>query len=283
MATSPHGAKYKDLHTIPPPQEVWISAPAQDAVRLYAAGAHFDIASRVFVVDGRKFTRATRFFAQWPHVKIINGLRFHGNRLPGEDLRFGGNQLTIDMIPRRCSFQNARTAIDPGDWRILGAIIHARAGNRCECCSSKPGDRRSFVTGDPLELHCHERWDFDFASRKQTLKRLVSLCDECHASTHMGHSKFSGYGIAAATHMAAVRGISLADVAGEYREAIQINAGMNKLEWAVDLSIINDAGITLSSVEERAALIESVREARMGYPSQARSVGAGSAVGASMV
>lgn len=258
--------KYADLHEIPPPQLVLL-APGPETksrLQLYASGAIHDRESGYFVVDGARFMASQRFYKQWPLIKVINGMHFVDDRLPGEDRRFGGNHLTFDMIPRRCSFRNVRAAVSPADWSTLGAIIHARAGNRCECCARAPGSRTSFATGQDLVLHCHEKWEFDYENNRQTLKRLVSLCDECHASTHLGHSFKSGYGPAAAAHFAWVRGITPQQAKAEFNKAYADSRQRDRLAWDIDISIIKNAGITTATPEEFAATVRSIAEARMG-------------------
>lgn len=103
-----------------------------------------------------------------------------------------------------------RTSIVKSDWDRLRAFVYARTGNQCECCHSN------------VKLEAHERWHYDLASQTQKLMRIITLCQKCHLSTHMGRAKIVGYGQEAIDHIMAVRQWSLEEYQAHEIEAFAL-------------------------------------------------------------
>jgi|GEM_PF-394288 len=154
------------------------------------------------------------------------------NHFPGEDTNFGGNLLFVDLIPRSCWFTNVRYCIKREDWDRVRSFVYRRAKYRCEAC------------GIQDKLEGHERWFYDDKSKVQQLKRIITLCTDCHEVTHMGLAQIRGRGDEAFKHLMAVRKWSKRETDQHIEEAFELWRLRNQYDWQLDLSIIINAGIT---------------------------------------
>ena len=119
-------------------------------------------------------------------------------------------------------------------------MITHRAGQVCEAC------RRGEDRAAGRRLEAHERWDYDDASSVQSLRRLICLCSDCHRSTHFGFAEINGQGDEAFTHLCAVTGMTPRAAEGHLEHAYALWDSRNTRTWALDLSILTTAGVTLA-------------------------------------
>ena len=156
----------------------------------------------------------------------------------GENREFGDNSLYIDMIPKTSYFKNVRSIFSNSDWNLIRHHIYERVSYKCECCGAK---RFKY-------LEAHERWDFDFTTKKQKLMRIIALCKLCHSATHYGHSSRKTKNIIKINeHIKKVRGFNDDDLEDHISEAYKIWHTRNKIKWELDLSIITDSGFVINS------------------------------------
>jgi len=180
--------------------------------------------------------------------------------LPGEDRRFG-QSLFVDLVPRSCWFTNVRSCVARKDWDRLRLMIYERAGNRCEVCGTAPG-----ASGKP-RLEAHERWNFDEATRTQTLKRLICLCSNCHMVTHFGLAQVRGLEARALAHLLKVTGMTETQGWRHVQSAFLTWQQRSAHLWELDLSILTTAGITLApppSARDRATVADQTLTSRTG-------------------
>ncbi|MCZ1012040.1 DNA primase [Streptomyces lydicus] len=183
--------------------------------------------------------------------------------LPGEDRGFG-QSLFVDLVPRSCWFTNVRSCVARKDWDRLRRMIYGRADNRCEVCGATPG-----ASGKP-RLEAHERWDFDEATRTQTLKRLICLCSNCHMVTHFGFAQVRGLEGRAFAHLLKVTGMTERQGRQHVQSAFLTWQQRSTHRWELDLSILTTAGITLApppSANDRAVTAEQTLKSRTGMRS----------------
>ena len=168
--------------------------------------------------------------------------------LAGEDRTFTnypGMKIYVDMIPEKCWFTNARSAIADADWDRVKRMVTNRAGRQCEACGGP--ERRD----EKVWLEVHERWEYTLTDEPnclgtQKLKRLICLCTHCHTSTHFGLAELNGFGLDATVHMERVNGISFWEVEDHIETAQMVWHVRNQVTWALDLSILSDAGIRVN-------------------------------------
>lgn len=163
--------------------------------------------------------------------------------LPGEDRYFLGNNLFIDMVPSSCWFTNARSATSKKHWKYLSAAIASRSENTCECCKN---------TFERKELECHERWYFDESKKTQKLKRLISICNQCHEATHFGFAGVKGRGEHAKQHLMRINGWDNATVDFHVKSSFLLWEMRSSIQWSLDLSIISNAGILINEPNDAA-------------------------------
>ena len=173
---------------------------------------------------------------------IINTIKnksfLYSNELDllGEDRTYGGNLLYIDMIPKVCWFKNIRNCINPRDWNLLRKKIYKRVDYKCECCGF---DALKYNKS----LEAHERWEFDYNTNTQKLKRIIALCKYCHLATHLGFSKKINMYSVIKNHLKKIRNFDDIELDKHIKEAYNICNYKNKFFWKLDLSILDDNNI----------------------------------------
>lgn len=186
-------------------------------------------------------------FKAWPAVHQHSQFLTVNGTFPKEDRTFLNNRLFVDLVPSSCWFTNVRKCTDTEQWDSLRDLVYERAGNRCECCAREPGTCKSWRReGEPLRLEAHERWGYDQEQGIQTLKRLMAMCDECHAVTHFGHT-VSHYPLRkeATNHLMQMSGWSEQQVSAHIKGAFARCAERSLQSWQLDLSMITTAGVRL--------------------------------------
>jgi hypothetical protein len=86
--------------------------------------------------------------------------------------------LAVELVPAPLWGRNLRRELPPDEWRRLSYDVRKRAGFRCRVCGCHPSS----------PLHCDEVWAYNDETHIATLIDLRSICEDCHAVKHMGHS-----------------------------------------------------------------------------------------------
>ena len=162
-------------------------------------------------------------------------------QLVGEDRTFGGNELFVDLIPSTCWFSNVRHCIHPTDWDRVRNHIYERTQYICECC----GVNTKIDTNSKLEAH--ERWDYDEVNKVQKLTRIVSLCSNCHQSTHIGMAGINGKRKEAESHLKQVRNFTNDQVNIHITDAFDLWRKRNQYAWKLDITLITNNGIKIKN------------------------------------
>lgn len=200
---------------------IYLGVPFADKDAAKQLGARWDPHKRLWYVTDP----ASSAVARWPQATVPLPDLF-----PGEDRAFGSG-LFVDLIPRSCWFTNVRSAVVPADWDRLRRHVYQRARSRCEVCG---------VSG---RLEAHERWFYDPSGPTQTLRRLIALCPGCHETTHMGLAQIRGRADIARPHLMAVNRWGAKKADAHIEAAFAVWADRNTLVWALDLSMLEQAGI----------------------------------------
>lgn len=160
--------------------------------------------------------------------------------LIGEDRTFGGNELFVDLIPSSCWFTNVRYCIRPSDWYRVRNFVYERVNYICECCGINTKLHN-------IQLDAHERWFYDNKIHTQKLVRIVALCYNCHQTTHMGLAAIKGKKYEAMKHLQTIRNFTEDECNKHIDEAFKVWSDRCKFEWTLDISLIENNGITLSN------------------------------------
>jgi len=237
------------------PGRVWLDVPYAEKDSAKAAGARWDPGAKRWFdprpgCDGRPRPE----LAGWAAQADVPDL------LPGEDRTFGSG-LFVDMVPRSCWFTNVRTCVEQRDWERLRRMITGRAEHRCEICG-RGEDRET-----QRRLEAHERWSYDETTGVQTLRRLVCLCSDCHLATHMGYANVTGRSDEAIAHLREVTGMTHTEAMAHIDAAGQLWTARSARTWALDLSMLTDAGVTLAQPDNPPIV---ARPPTAGYAKNAR-------------
>jgi len=189
---------------------------------------------------------AKRLGCTWDHIRkrwyIHSGKGYYEDcvsrwmtkqKLEGEDRKFGGNELFVDLIPKTSYYENARKAFPRSEWDKIRFGVYDRADYKCECCNACS------------KLEAHERWHYDFKTKTQKLVRIVALCRPCHRVTHMGHSYHNGWYQETYNHLIKVRGFTDNEAGSHLDEAYAIHKIRGNVQWTIDLSLLVNNGFKL--------------------------------------
>jgi hypothetical protein len=208
--------------------KIWLDVPYAEKGEAKAQGARWD-------------SRAGRWYAPRPGMIALDRWQASPDvpdLLPGED-RSLGSGLFVDLVPSSCWFTNVRSCVSQRDWERLRRMVTDRASKRCEICQHSQ-DRES---GRWLEVH--ERWSFDDSKNVQTLRRLICVCTDCHATTHFGLATVNGKEREAFRHLCAVTGMLADEARGHIDEAFNLWRARSRRVWELDLGILGNAGIAV--------------------------------------
>lgn len=209
---------------------VWLDVAYSDKEQAKALGGRWDPVERRWYAGPRAHPDLLARWAARPELPIT---------LPGEDRSFGTG-LYIDLIPSTAWFTNIRSAISGADWERLRRLLYRRADQRCELCGrgANPQQRRY--------LEAHERFAYHEDSGTQVLKRLLLVCSDCHEVTHYGLAELRGRGPAAFAHLRAITRMTETDATAHVEVAFARWQQRSTRTWALDLSPLTQAGITVT-------------------------------------
>jgi hypothetical protein len=145
-------------------------------------------------------------------------------------------KLTIELVPSTCWLTNLRSELPKSQWDQLRKATYRKANYRCEVCGGK---------GDKHPVECHEIWHYDDANLVQSLKGLIALYPACHQVKHIGLAKLRGKGEEAANHLKKVNGWNERQTQQYILEAFKIWNERSKYQWQLDLTWLEQNGITL--------------------------------------
>lgn len=210
-------------------ERIWLDVPFAEKDAAKRAGARWDPAAKRWYAPRAGMAALD----PWAARSDVPDL------LPGEDRSLGAG-LFVDLVPRSCWFTNVRSCVDQRDWERLRRMITRRAGRRCEICGAAedPAAKRW--------LEAHERWTYNEAARVQRLGRLICLCSACHTVTHFGLAQVRGREREAYAHLMAVTGVSEAAAREHVEVAFEVWFRLSQIRWTLDLSILTDAGVTVT-------------------------------------
>ncbi|WP_329453719.1 DUF5710 domain-containing protein (plasmid) [Streptomyces sp. NBC_01724] len=237
-------------------ERTWLDVSYQEKDEAKAAGARWDGAARRWYAPPGSEGALEKWTAS-PDVPDL---------LPGED-RTLGQGLFVDPVPRSCWFTNVRSCVAPRDWERLRRMITGRAGRQCEACGATE-DREA-----KRWLEAHERWTYDDQQLTQTLRRLICLCTDCHTVTHFGLAQVRGLADQALAHLMKVTGMTRSQATEHINAAFDIWSARSERDYALDLSILTDAGVTLAqppTAQDRGRVAEVTLQAQTGIPPQPR-------------
>lgn len=142
-------------------------------------------------------------------------------------------RLVVELVPRTCSFSNARTLLPKSIWDKLRKESYEKAGHKCEICSQVGTDQ-----GYRHRVECHEIWHYDDVKKIQTLKGLISLCPRCHQAKHIGRTTKIGKQPEVFKHMGELNGWNHKQIVTHLADAYKKQSERSKFAWKLDLQLL---------------------------------------------
>lgn len=151
-----------------------------------------------------------------------------------------------DMIPSSSWGSSLCNMLTKASWDGIRGNVFSSAGNRCEIC------------GSTRDLECHELWEYHepinsnvpagmTAFGVQKLIRLMSLCDDCHETYHLGFANSRGRLDIALNRIGAINRWSGEEVADYYHFIGSRWARRNNYGWVLDVSILRQEILVVKS------------------------------------
>lgn len=165
----------------------------------------------------------------------------------------------MDTVPKSCWSDNARTNLSTEDWNKIRKFVYSRAGYRCEICGAVKD------SASKRWIEAHERWQFDDDLHIQKLVRLIALCSDCHAVTHLGRTRKEGKENNAFRHLMKVTGMTEREAMIHINEANRVVTKRSKHKYSLDLRILTDSDWKLlpekrSFPPENSRVVETTRK-----------------------
>jgi hypothetical protein len=152
-------------------------------------------------------------------------------------------------IPKKTAGVSLANLLERQSWNTIRQKVFSKRGNSCQLCG-KPGEwTGKFAKG----LECHEIWEYFVEPRPpgeqappgtMGIKRLAgfaSVCDECHMAIHPSSAAWKNPASATARALLLNR-VTPAQWDASVRAMVSWRSALDHVDWAVDLSLVNDAG-----------------------------------------
>jgi hypothetical protein len=158
--------------------------------------------------------------------------------LIGENRRFGGNELYVDILPKGSNI-SLRRLLNDSDFSRLRNLLVKRVAYRCEICGEE------CISSERKYLEICEMFSFNFSTQAQRLERLIALCKPCYSTTRLLDK-----GVAL-EHLMDINGLDREDAKQHIYEAFDTWKGRSEIKWNVDLSIISNSGLQIGSPKKK--------------------------------
>ena len=154
--------------------------------------------------------------------------------LVGENRRFGGNELFVDILPKGSNI-SLRKILNDNDFSRLRNLLVKRVAYRCECCSEE------CISSERKYLEVCEMFSFNLNTHIQRLERLTALCKKCYTTTRLMDKTV------ALQHLMDINELDIDDAKQHIYEAFNSWKNRSEIKWTIDLSIITNSGLQLEN------------------------------------
>jgi 5-methylcytosine-specific restriction endonuclease McrA len=144
-------------------------------------------------------------------------------------------KLTIELVPQTAWYSNVRSNVTRGEWDKIKKESYQKADHKCEVCGDV-GTNQGFRH----KIECHEIWDYNDETHKQTLTGMVSLCPRCHSTKHYGLAQIKGKEKEVKKHLMTVNQIDKDEAEKYVEESFMVWEERSKFEWELDISYLNE-------------------------------------------
>jgi hypothetical protein len=153
-------------------------------------------------------------------------------------------KLSVELVPSSCWFSNVRSHVSITVWDQLRKSAYQKASYRCEICGGR---------GPKWPVECHEIWHYDDEKQVQRLIGMTALCPRCHEVKHLGLTSIRGRAEIAEAHLAKVNDWTEKQTSDYLDSVWQIWHERSKYQWKLDLSYLDQFGISVDTRRIQAA------------------------------
>ena len=136
---------------------------------------------------------------------------------------YENRKLSIQLVPKTSWRVNLRSIL--ANWSEISASVRSKC--RCDICGELLR---------PDELHAHEVWKYDDNTHTQSLENIISICELCHLSVHMGQANTQGKGDIAKEWYQTVNKLSIGEMKEDIKCAFSVWKERSKYRWNTDLN-----------------------------------------------
>lgn len=216
--------------------------PHSDKDRAKQLGARWDATVHHWYADNEATAKALS-----AHWGVVLNPPTPLSEFPGEDRTFGPAKTEVDMLPSSCWTTTYASCISKADDRRIRLGVRQRCGSTCELCQAKEDAQRGIYVGVMPR--------YAYVDGRQVLRRLMGVCSTCADAVEYGQTQSRGLGGIAKRHLMAVNDWSGAEAQQHIQRAYELWSERSRQEWALDLSILEAAGleVVLPTREQRQA------------------------------
>lgn len=138
-------------------------------------------------------------------------------------------KLTIELVPKTAWYSNVRSNVTTAEWDVIRKECYKKAGYKCEVCSGK---------GPKHPVECHEIWEYNDESLKQTLLGLIALCPDCHSTKHVGLAQIQGRFEVVLNQLMTVNEITKEEAEKYVNECFDVWEKRSQNDWELDITFL---------------------------------------------
>ncbi len=134
-------------------------------------------------------------------------------------------KLSFQLVPSTSWYTNLRSILP--NWKEIS--LKVRASGHCDICGKATSS-----------LDAHEVWEYDDVQHTQKLKRVISVCKECHHTIHIGYAQIIGLDKEAFAHYQKVNFLSEQLAEKDLDAAWDDWERRSDFPWKIDVQQIKD-------------------------------------------
>ena len=143
-------------------------------------------------------------------------------------------KLRFECLPQALWGKNIRSELGQNEWDIIRKKVYKKYNHRCCICGRKG------------KMNAHEVWKLKISSSKgtgtQILANVISVCDNCHNTIHIGRTLAMGVPYAQVLHYYKnVNNISEEEAFADLEYMDEKLDKLNRIRyWSIDLSLLKN-------------------------------------------
>ena len=141
--------------------------------------------------------------------------------------------LTVELVPKTSWYANVRKEVTKKQWNIIKKQTAEDANHICQECGSS-----GLKQGRKHAVECHEIWQYDDKTLKQTLVGFIALCPRCHNVKHFGKARMLDLEQQTLQHFCKVNKMTAPFANAYINEAFRKWFERSQFKWEVDMSYL---------------------------------------------